>query len=71
MFTHDETIQIINPEHHIATLTSDDAVRDGNDQIANGRGYRTSDENAGEGTPRSVSFPSTAVFAGRTREVRH
>ena len=29
---HDETIQIINPEHHIATLTSDVHVRHGDDR---------------------------------------
>jgi DNA-directed RNA polymerase subunit alpha len=44
---HDETIQIINPEHHIATLTSDvPFVMEMT--IENGRGYRTADENAGK-----------------------
>src|SRR5689334_1489616 len=43
---HDETIQIINPEHHIATLTSDvPFVMEMT--VENGRGYRTADENAG------------------------
>jgi DNA-directed RNA polymerase subunit alpha len=44
---HDESVQIINPEHIIATLTDDvpfvvDMV------VENGRGYRSSDENAGK-----------------------
>jgi DNA-directed RNA polymerase subunit alpha len=44
---HDETIQIINPEHHVATLTSDvPFVMEMT--IENGRGYRTADENAGK-----------------------
>src|SRR3954468_10495160 len=44
---HDETIQIINPEHHIATLTSDvPFVLEMT--VENGRGYRTADENAGK-----------------------
>jgi DNA-directed RNA polymerase subunit alpha len=44
---HDETIQIINPEHHIATLTSDVAfVMEMT--VENGRGYRTAEENAGK-----------------------
>ncbi|HJZ57551.1 MAG TPA: DNA-directed RNA polymerase subunit alpha [Gemmataceae bacterium] len=44
---HDETIQIINPEHHIATLTSDvPFVMEMT--VENGRGYKTADENAGK-----------------------
>ncbi|AWM41469.1 DNA-directed RNA polymerase subunit alpha [Gemmata obscuriglobus] len=44
---HDETIQIINPEHHIATLTSDvPFVMEMT--VENGRGYRTADDNAGK-----------------------
>ena len=44
---HDETIQIANPEHHIATLTSDvPFVMEMT--VENGRGYRTADENAGK-----------------------
>jgi DNA-directed RNA polymerase subunit alpha len=44
---HDETIQIINPEHHIATLTSDVSfVMEMT--VENGRGYRTADDNAGK-----------------------
>lgn len=42
---HDETVQIINPEHHIATLTSDvPFVMEMT--VESGRGYRTSEENA-------------------------
>ena len=44
---HDETVQIIDPDHHIATLTSDvPFVREMT--VENGRGYRTADENAGK-----------------------
>jgi DNA-directed RNA polymerase subunit alpha len=44
---HDETVQIINPEHTIATLT-DDVPFVLEMTVENGRGYRTSDENAGK-----------------------
>lgn len=44
---HDEMVQIINPEHHIATLTSDvPFVMEMT--VENGRGYRTAEENAGK-----------------------
>src|SRR5580658_4155002 len=44
---HDETIQIINPEHHIATLSSDVSfVLEMT--VENGRGYRTAEDNAGK-----------------------
>src|SRR5437588_332441 len=44
---HDETVQIVNPEHHLATLTSDvPFVMEMT--IENGRGYRTADDNAGK-----------------------
>jgi DNA-directed RNA polymerase subunit alpha len=43
---HDDQIQIINPEHIIATLT-DDVPFAVEMTVENGRGYRTSDENAG------------------------
>lgn len=44
---HDETVQILNPEHHIATMT-DDVPFVVEMTVENGRGYRTSDENAGK-----------------------
>jgi DNA-directed RNA polymerase subunit alpha len=44
---HDETIQIVNPEHHIATLTSD-VPFNVELTVENGRGYRTADDNAGK-----------------------
>jgi DNA-directed RNA polymerase subunit alpha len=44
---HDETIQIINPEHHIATLTSDVPFVV-EMTVENGRGYRTAEDNAGK-----------------------
>src|SRR4029453_3332144 len=44
---HDETVQIINPEHHLATLTADVPFRV-EMTGENGRGYKTSDENAGK-----------------------
>jgi DNA-directed RNA polymerase subunit alpha len=42
----DEAVQIINPEHIIATLT-DDVPFVVEMTVENGRGYRTADENAG------------------------
>jgi DNA-directed RNA polymerase subunit alpha len=42
----DEAVQIINPEHIIATLT-DDVPFVVEMQVENGRGYRTAEENAG------------------------
>ena len=44
---HDDTVQIITPEHHIATLTSD-VPFNMEMVVENGRGYRTADENAGK-----------------------
>jgi DNA-directed RNA polymerase subunit alpha len=44
---HDETVQILNPEHHIATMT-DDVPFVVEMTVENGRGYRTADENAGK-----------------------
>ena len=43
----DEAIQIINPEHILATLT-DDVPFAMEMTVENGRGYRTADENAGK-----------------------
>ena len=43
----DEAIQIVNPEHIIATLT-DDVPFVVEMTVENGRGYRTADENAGK-----------------------
>ena len=43
---HDETIQVINPEHHIATMTSD-VPFSLEMTVENGRGYHTADDNAG------------------------
>ena len=44
---HDETIQIINPEHNLATMTSDVPFVV-EMTVENGRGYRTADDNAGK-----------------------
>src|SRR5438270_3761038 len=43
----DEAVQIINPEHTIATLT-DDVPFVMEMTVENGRGYRTADDNAGK-----------------------
>src|SRR3954470_12753349 len=43
----DEAVQIINPEHVIATLT-DDVPFSMEMTVENGRGYRTSEENVGK-----------------------
>src|SRR3954447_16448522 len=45
--TTDEQVQIINPEHIIATMT-DDVPLVVEMTVENGRGYRTADENAGK-----------------------
>jgi DNA-directed RNA polymerase subunit alpha len=45
--TTDEQVQIINPEHIIATMT-DDVPFVVEMTVENGRGYRTADENAGK-----------------------
>jgi len=47
IITGDEAVQIINPEHIIATLT-DDVPFVMDMTVENGRGYRTADENAGK-----------------------
>jgi DNA-directed RNA polymerase subunit alpha len=47
MITTDESVQIINPEHVIATLT-DDVPFVVEMTVENGRGYRTSEENVGK-----------------------
>jgi DNA-directed RNA polymerase subunit alpha len=44
---HDETVQIINPEHHLATMTSDVPFVV-EMTVENGRGYHTADDNAGK-----------------------
>lgn len=44
---HDETIQILNPEHIIATMT-DDVPFVVEMTVENGRGYRTADDNSGK-----------------------
>src|SRR5207248_1165908 len=43
----DETVEIINPDHIIATMT-DDVPFLVEMTVENGRGYRTADENAGK-----------------------
>ena len=44
---HDESVQIINPDHHICTLSADSPfVMEMH--VENGRGYRTAEENAGK-----------------------
>lgn len=43
----DETVQIINPEHIIATMT-DDVPFHVDMTVENGRGYRTADDNVGK-----------------------
>ena len=44
---HDESIQVLNPEHHIATMT-DDVPLVIEMTVENGRGYHTADENSGK-----------------------
>ncbi len=57
----DEHVQIINPEHIIATLT-DDVPFVMEMTVENGRGYRTADENAGKEREISV-IPVDSSFS--------
>src|SRR6266498_2917544 len=57
----DEAVQIINPEHIIATLT-DDVPFVVEMKVENGRGYRTADENAGKEREISV-IPVDSSFS--------
>lgn len=57
----DETVQIINPEHIIATMT-DDVPFIVEMTVENGRGYRTADENAGKEREISV-IPVDSSFS--------
>jgi DNA-directed RNA polymerase subunit alpha len=71
---HDESIQIINPEHIIATLT-DDVPFIVEMTIENGRGYRSSDENAGKerqigDIPVDSSFSPVVRVKYETEETR-
>ena len=65
----DETVQIINPEHIIATLT-DDVPFVVEMTVENGRGYRTADENAGKEREIGVIPVDSQLLAGRPRQVR-
>lgn len=62
---HDELIQIVNPEHKIATLTADvPFVLEMT--VENGRGYRTADENSGKEREIGV-IPVDSSFSPVTR----
>jgi DNA-directed RNA polymerase subunit alpha len=62
---HDEMVQIINPEHKIATLTADVPFVV-EMTVENGRGYRTADENTGK--EREVgTIPVDSSFSPVTR----
>ena len=62
---HDEMVQIINPEHKIATLTADVPFVI-EMTVENGRGYRTADENTGK--EREVgTIPVDSSFSPVTR----
>ena len=71
---HDESIQIINPEHIIATMT-DDVPFVVDLTIENGRGYRSCDENAGKDRqisdiPVDSSFSPVVRVKYETEETR-
>jgi len=51
--TTDETVEIINPDHHIATLTEDTKF-EMEMKVESGRGYVSSEKNKGEDTPVGV-----------------
>ena len=61
----DEAVQIINPEHIIATLT-DDVPFVLEMTVENGRGYRTADENSGKEREIGV-IPVDSSFSPVTR----
>lgn len=62
---HDELVQIVNPEHKIATLTADvPFVMEMT--VENGRGYRTAEENAGKEREIGV-IPVDSSFSPVTR----
>ena len=62
-------MQIINPEHIIATLT-DDVPFVVEMTVENGRGYRTAEENAGKEREIGVIPVDSQLLAGRPRQVR-
>lgn len=62
---HDASVQIINPEHIIATLT-DDVPFVVEMTVENGRGYRTAEENAGKEREIGV-IPVDSSFSPVTR----
>jgi DNA-directed RNA polymerase subunit alpha len=70
----DESVEIVNPEHAIATLTADVPFRV-EMTIENGRGYRTAEENAGKDRelgviPVDSSFSPVVRVKYETEETR-
>ncbi len=63
--TTDETVEIINPDHHIATLT-EDVKFEIEFRVERGRGYVPADRNKGESDPIGV-IPIDALFSPVTR----
>lgn len=56
----DETVEVLNPEHHIATLT-EDAKFNMELEVSRGRGYVAAELNKKEGSPIGV-IPIDAIF---------
>jgi len=56
----DETVEVLNPEEHIATLTADSKFNM-EIEVGRGRGYVASEQNKKEGSPISV-IPIDSIF---------
>jgi len=65
---HDHTIEIVNPDLHIATLTAEGHFRC-EMQVKRGRGYRTAEENA-PGPEQEIGVIPVASFFSPVRRVK-
>ena len=62
----DETVEVINPDHHIATLTSKDAKLEIEMEVGRGRGFVPADANKREDMPIGV-IAIDSIFTPVTR----
>jgi DNA-directed RNA polymerase subunit alpha len=66
---HDHTVEIVNPDLHIATLTEEGHFRC-EMQVKRGRGYRTAEENA-PGPEQEIGVIPVASFFSPVRRVKY
>lgn len=66
---HDHTIEIVNPDLHLATLTEEGHLRC-ELQVKKGRGYRTAEENA-PGPEQEIGVIPVASFFSPVRRVKY